>query len=143
MTKIRLGTDDIKYITLFESLTGATVKDCVQQEFAMGFLIKKGEMGLAIGKGGSNVEKVKNMVGKSVVLIEFDSNEQNFIKNLFQPVKIKEVRFNNKKNEKTAIIAVSKRDRSKVIGHNGARIHIAKQLAKRHFMIDDISVQST
>ncbi|MFH0859608.1 MAG: NusA-like transcription termination signal-binding factor [Candidatus Altiarchaeota archaeon] len=141
--KIRLGTEDIKYMRLFESLTGATVKDFVKEEGAVGFLIKKGDMGLAIGKGGANVEKMRNLVGKSIWIVEFDTDERNFVRNLFQPVKIKDVRFNNTKNEKTAIVEVSNSDKRKVIGHNGSRIHIARQLAKRHFMINNISIQST
>ena len=48
MGKIRLKPDEIKYITLFETLTGASIKDCVPQEGVMGFLVKKGDMGLKI-----------------------------------------------------------------------------------------------
>ncbi len=128
-------------MTLFESLTGAVVKDCVQQETAMGFLIKSGDMGLAIGKGGSNIEKVKNIMGKSVWVVEYSEDIENFIKNLFHPVRVKRVRMNSKGDEQTVIIEVSKKDRRKVVGHEGARINIAKQLAKRHFNIDNINIQ--
>lgn len=141
MTKIRLTSDEIKYMILFESLTGATVKDCVRGTNAMGFVIKKGDMGLAIGRGGANIEKVRDVIGKSVWVVEFSDDVENFIKNLFQPIKVKRVRINNKENKRTAIIEVARRDKRNVVGHEGNRINIAKQLAKRHTNIDDINIQ--
>ena len=140
MGKIRLNSEEIKYITLFETLTGAVVKDCVSVQDMMEFLIKKGDMGLAIGKNGSNIEKVRDALGKSVVVMEFSDNTENFIKNLFHPTRIKKVRINGGDNDKIVDIEVNKPDRKKVIGHNGVRIKIAKKLAKRHYNIGNINV---
>lgn len=143
MGKIRLKTDEIKYMTLFETLTGATIKDCIQEENAMGFLVKKGDMGLAIGKKGSNIERVKKAIGKGIWIMEFSDDLNEFIKNLFQPIKIKQVRIHDTGNEKIVLIDVNKWDRKKVIGHNGNRIKIAKKLAERHFAINDIKIKAT
>ena len=139
-SKIRLGSDEIKYITLFESLTRATVIDCVQEDNALGFLVKKGDMGRAIGKKGSNIEKVRKTVGKSVLVIESDENQREFIKKLFEPAEISNIQFKENGDGKNVIIEVRKIDKRKVIGDEGRRIKIAKQLAKRHCMVDDISV---
>ncbi len=141
MEKIRLGSDEIRYITLFETLTGAIVKDCVKEDDTMGFLVDGGGMGLAIGKGGANIEKVRKIIGKGVWVMEFSSDPPNFIKNLFRPINIKEVRIQTVNNEKTAIIWVGRDDRRRVIGHEGSRIKIAKKLAKRHCGIDDIKIK--
>lgn len=50
MSKIRLGTDEIQLMNLFERITGAKVKDMVQDEGVICFLVGKEDMGLAIGK---------------------------------------------------------------------------------------------
>ncbi len=141
MGKIRLSNEEIKYITLFETLTGATVKDCIRMQNVMAFLIKKGNMGLAIGRNGSNIEKVRKVTGKSIIVMEFSDNIEKFIENLFHPVKIKEVVIKKEGNGKVADIKVRKLDRKKIIGHNGMRIKIAKKLAKRHYNIDNINVK--
>ena len=141
MSKIRLNNDEIKYITLFETLTGAVVKDCVEIDNVMAFLIKKGNMGLAIGKNGSNIGKVRKTLSKSILVMEFSENMEKFIKNLFHPVNVKNVKIKGEKNEKMADIEVKKQDRKKVIGPNGVRIKIAKKLAKRHYGIDNINVK--
>ncbi len=140
MGKIRLSNEEIKYITLFETLTGAIVKDCVSVQNMMAFLIKKGDMGLAIGKNGSNIGKVRNAIGKSVIVMEFSDNIENFIKNLFHPVRIKKVEISKEDEERIVNVEVNKPDRKKVIGHDGVRIKIAKKLAKRHYNIDNINV---
>lgn len=140
-SRIRLGSSEIKYMTLFESVTGATVKDCVLEENALGFLVKKGDMGLAIGKKGANIGKVRDIVGKSIWVMEFNENREEFIKKLFDPVKVRQIRFKGPETEKNAVIQIEKKDRKKVIGPEGSRIKIARQFAQRHHLIDDISVQ--
>jgi N utilization substance protein A len=141
MGKIRLGSDDIKYITLFETLTGARVKDCIQVENAMGFLVDKGDMGLAIGKNGASIEKVRTALGKGVFVAEFADDASDFVKNMFSPVKIKHVRIRETAEEKVADIDVARNDRKRVIGQEGIRIKIAKELSKRHYNIDNINIK--
>lgn len=139
--KIKLGAEEIKSMTLFESLTGARVKDCVQEEDGVGFLIEQGDMGLAIGKKGSNIIKVRKILGKAIYLTEFFENEDKFIKKLFQPIDVKNATIYDVKNEKVGIIEVTKRDNSKVIGQGGKRIKIARTLAQRHFGINNIKIK--
>ena len=56
---IKLSANEIRYIALFESMTGAMVKDCIidDEHGKVTFVVKNGDMGLAIGKGGSSVSK--------------------------------------------------------------------------------------
>lgn len=143
MARIRLNTEEIKHMNLFESMTGATIKDCItDEEGTMGFLIKKGEMGLAIGKGGINIERFKKAVNKEVWVMEFSEDPEEFIRNLFTPTKIRSVRIDNIGNKKTATIEVSKKDTRKIIGLNGNKIKTAKKLAERHLGVEDIKIKS-
>ena len=48
---VRLSAESIRYLTLFESITGASIKDCIVQDDKIIFVVKKGDMGIAIGKG--------------------------------------------------------------------------------------------
>lgn len=142
--RIKLGAKEIKHMTLFETLSGAKVKDCVQEQNTLGFLVERGDMGLAIGKNGVNILKIRNVMGKGIILMEFFSEDDKFIKNLFQPVEVRNVRVyedSREDKEKIAVLEVSKRERSRVIGSNGVRIKIARKLAKRHFGINDIKVR--
>ncbi len=61
MSKVKLTSEGMRYIALLESLTGAVTRDCVIDEdnTRVIFVIKKGEMGIAIGKKGCNINRVK------------------------------------------------------------------------------------
>jgi len=139
--KVRLNIDEIRNITLFESLTGAGALDCINEEDRIAYLVKKGEMGLAIGREGINIKRVKNSVGKDVWIVETADNAVNFIKNMFLPVKVRQIRINTVNNENTAIVEISKKDKKTVLGENKKILNIAKEFSKRHYQISDITVK--
>ncbi len=142
MGRIRINSEELKYMTLFEGMTGATIKDCIQEDESVAYVVKKGDMGLAIGKAGSNIERIKRALGKDVWVTEFSDDQNEFVKNLFSPTRIRQIRVSNSENDKIITLEVSKKDTKKVIGHNGTRIRMAKKLAERHFSIDDIKIKS-
>lgn len=145
MARIRLSTEEIKYMALFESMTGATTKDCIQTEDSIGFLVKKGDMGLAIGKKGSNIERVKKAINKNAWVMEFSEDIQEFAESLFQPARIRNMRVNKSPvndSGKTLTLEVNKNEYKKIIGPGGSRIRLAKKLMDRHFDISDIKVKS-
>ena len=137
---VKLSEESIRYLTLFESLTGASVKDCIVQDDKVIFVVKKGDMGLAIGKGGINVERAREIIGKKIELIEHSDNPEEFIANIFKPIKVS-VKIIEKGDKKIAIVSVNPQYKGLVIGKGGKNINKAKELAKRHHDIDNIFVK--
>ncbi|TMI27099.1 NusA-like transcription termination signal-binding factor [Candidatus Bathyarchaeota archaeon] len=71
--KIKLTSEEMKYMALFESITGATTQDCVIDE-KLGriiFVAKQGDMGLAIGKGGKNINTLRRMTSRQIEVVEY------------------------------------------------------------------------
>ncbi len=139
-----MDTEGIRYIGIFESLTGAGVKDCVVDNDAnkVILVVKKGDMGLAIGKGGSNITKVKNMVRKDIEVVEHSTDAKEFIENLFRPAEIKSVELLTDDNGKScAYVAVLTKQKGIAIGKNGERIKKVKLLVKRNLGIDDVVIK--
>jgi len=127
----------MKCIALFESLTGVVVKDCLISEGSMAFVVKEGQMGRAIGKGGESINRVrKAFAGKGVFVFESAKEERAFVENLFRPAKIKDLNFREKDNARVAVVSVDSADRGIVIGREGERIKMARLLLLRHFNID-------
>ena len=139
-----MDTEGIRYIGIFESLTGAGVKDCVVNSEAnkVILVVKKGDMGLAIGKGGSNITKVKNMVKKDIEVVEHSTDAKEFIENLFRPAEIKSVELLTDDDGKScAYVAVLTKQKGIAIGKNGERIKKVKLLVKRNLGIDDVVIK--
>ena len=92
---IKFTTNEIRYIGLFETITSATVKDCIidEEHDKVTFLVKKGDMGLAIGKRGSTIAKMQNKVDKSIEIIEHSDDPGEFIKNLLSVAKVNSIEF--------------------------------------------------
>jgi N utilization substance protein A len=70
MTEVKLTTEGIRYIALFESLTRAVARDCYidDENDRVIFVVKEGDMGLAIGKNGNNINRVKRLSSSQMTL---------------------------------------------------------------------------
>jgi transcription termination/antitermination protein NusA len=141
---IKFTTNEIRYIALFESMTGATVKDCLvdEENGKLTFLVKNGDMGLAIGKRGSTVSKVQKTVDKGVEVIEHSDDQVEFLSNLMSPAKLRSIRVLQKENgEKIATIEADSRNKRTAIGKGGQNIERARILAKRQHNISNIVIK--
>ncbi len=134
----KLSADEIGYISLFEKITGAFIKDCMtlEQMNKIVFVVKKGDMGLAIGKKGINIQKVRQVIGKKVEVYEYSDDPVEFVKNLFHPLRVKNVFLIENREKK--IVHVDIDDRDKAMAHGKNNMMKVKMLAKRHHKISNI-----
>jgi N utilization substance protein A len=133
----------MRCIALFESITGANVKDCIIDEELnrIIFIVKQGEMGLAIGKGGKNIHLLEKMTDKKHEIIEYSENPVKFIKNALKPARVKEIRITKRPDgKKIAVVSVNLRDKGIAIGRNGIKAERTRFLAKRYFQIQNVSI---
>ncbi len=141
MGEIRLSTEGIRYIALFESVTGATVKDCIVEEDRIIYVVKAGDMGAAIGRNGDHIHRIKNTVDKHVELVEYSDDPVIFIKNAFGPVTVKTVNITTKNDRRLAYVEVSNKEKGLAIGREGKNIEKVKMVAQRHHDINDVILQ--
>ena len=138
---IKFNSNEIRYIALFESMTGAMVKDCLVDEdhSKVTYVVKNGDMGLAIGKGGSTVNKVKRAVDKGVEIVEHSDDPTVFIKNLLAPAQLKSIKVLKKESGETiATVTADNTNKRIAIGKDGVNIERAKLLANRQHNISNI-----
>jgi N utilization substance protein A len=140
---IKFTNREMRFIALFESMTGATVRDCiVDEDFdRLIFIIKEGDVGMAIGKNGKNILTLERMTGKKHEIIEFSEDPSQFIKNALKPAKLKEIRISERPDGKTiAVVSVDPHDKGIAIGKNGKNAERIRFLAKRYFQINNVSI---
>lgn len=141
--KIKLTSEEMKYMALFESTTGATVQDCVIDEklSRIIFVAKQGDMGLAIGKGGKNINTLRRMTSRQIEVVEYADTPEQLIRNSLSPARIKEIRVTERPDKKIVVVEVDAQDKAIAIGKNGRTIDKTRLLVKRYFDIDHVVVQ--
>ena len=98
MTEIKLTSDELRLMSLFQSITSATTRDCIVDDKMdrVIFVVNKGQMGLAIGKGGSTIKQLQNMVARKIELVEFSDDAVEFIRNMLNADMINDVRLSER-----------------------------------------------
>ncbi len=132
----KLSAEEIGYMNLFEEMTKAKVIDCILKDNDITFIVDKGNIGLAIGKKGVIVERVKNKMGKEIHVYEYSPDPKQFVKNLLFPIKVNEVTIEDNK----MIIKVNPEEKKRAIGRDGKKIRNVKEIMERHFGITEIKV---
>ena len=141
MGEIRLTAESIQYIALFENMTRAKILDCIPEEERLVYVVKQGDMGLAIGKSGENINRVKKALDKPIELVEYSEDPVTFLKNAFGPVSLNSVNIMNKNGKRLAYVEVPNKEKGLAIGRNGKNIEKVKMLARRHHDIEDVFLQ--
>ena len=134
---LKFDTSTMQYITLFENLTKARVKDCLGLEEKIVFIVNKGQLGLAIGKNSVNLKKLKFVLKKNIDIIEYSDDVVVFIKNIFHNYKVINVVIENN----NATVIVEPKDKGKAIGKNGRNLRAAREIAHRHYGIQSMVVR--
>jgi len=143
--EIKLTTDQMRLMSLFQNVTGATARDCVEDEKQnrIIFVVNSGKMGLAIGKGGSHIKSLQNIIKKNVELVEFHEDPTTFLKNMLNSKLVSEVKLTKKDDGSLqAIVIVDPRKKGIVVGREGRNAEKARLLAKRYFNISRVLINS-
>ena len=136
MNRVKYDSDLMKLMTLFESISGAKVKDAIANG-KVTFVIEENDMGKAIGKNGVNIKKMEHMLKKKVKLVEFSSDVVQFVRNVIHPIEAQNVEYND------GIITISGKDtsaKSMIIGREHQNLNHTADLVKRYFDIKEIKV---
>jgi N utilization substance protein A len=139
--RVTLSDEARQLIALFEDETDVAARDCLVDETfdRLVFVVPSGQMGQAIGPGGRVVRRVEERVGRSVELVEDADTAADFVANALSPAAVYNVTVSE--NDSTVAYAeVASEDRGVAIGTDGKTIHRARELAKRHFDVDDVQL---
>ena len=135
----------MRLISLFQNVTKATARDCLDDEKQnrIIFVVNEGKMGLAIGKGGSNIKSLQNILKRNVELVEHFDDPAKFLKNILNPKFVHEVKIDTKADGSShAIVIVDHGKKGLVVGREGRNAEKARLFAKRYFNISNVLINS-
>jgi len=137
MSRLVLDSQAIKLINLFQTLTRANIKDCINQANKIIFVVQPGEIAKAIGSKGINVKNLERALKKRVKITEFSQDCKTFISNLIHPLKVSDI------EEKEGIFTLKSEDsktRGALIGKVGSNLRDLEEVIKRYFDIKKLRV---
>ena len=142
---IKLTMDQMRKISLFQNITKVTPRDCLDDEKQdrLIFVVNEGKMGLAIGKNGSNIKSLQNLLKRNIELVEYYDDPIKFLKNLLNAKLINEIKINTRADgSPQAIVLVNPNNKGLVVGRAGRNAEKARLLAKRYFAIPSVVINN-
>jgi N utilization substance protein A len=141
MSEIMISKEAMQYIHMAGNLLKIDILDCIVSDDRLVFIVRKGQLGIAIGSKGKNLEKLRKLFKKNIKFVESDSDTKKFIHNLCKPYTVKDISVDGEGSGAVVKIQVDPADKSKLIGRGGSNIEIIRQLAQRHHSVKDVQIK--
>jgi NusA-like KH domain protein len=130
---VELTGDDLNIFSNFERITRVMPSDYLATETSVIFLVSQDSLGKAIGKQATNIEKLKAVFRKRVIIVADSSDVEGFVRNFFGNITIHSVEIRDVMGEQAIMLTIDEKDRGIAIGRDGERIKAAKAFLKKKF----------
>lgn len=127
----------LKTMLLFEQLTKAKLKDCVEFKDHLVFIVRKGDMAKALGKRKEKAKQLQEKLNRNIKIVEFDPTVDGFIKNLIKPLKITSIENDG---EIVTIKGVDKKTNGLIIGARAQNLRAYEKIVQKYFDVKEIKV---
>lgn len=138
---IVLTEDSLRYIALFQQITHTNAIDCMCAYDKLVFVVEKGQGNVAVGKKGDHVIKLSELTGKSIQVVEYSDDPQQFVMNVFHIYGPQKVVIEQRGDITHATVTVDPKLKGRAIGKNGKNLRIARDIVNRHHDIQSLSVE--
>ncbi len=143
MPEIKLTSDQLGLFSIFQNMSGATVRDCIIDEKGgrLIFIVNKGQMGLAIGKNGATIQNIERVLKKPVEVVEWSEDPSEMIRNALDPRAVQDVRITDRLDgSKSMTVVVDPRRKGAVLGRGGKNAEKVRLIAKKYFNITNVQI---
>ena len=137
---MRLTSDEIFYLNTLNSVSGANARDCVLQGNVIAFLVKKDDLGRAIGKNAECVKALGKRIGRNVEILEYCDGAPEFIKKALYNIKVNEIKISEKNGKNYALLSLDGENKRK-LQNASSRMKRIRALAQRDYKIEGIKIR--
>lgn len=141
--RITLTDEAQRYARRFAEVTDVTPLDLLvletdeELDTRLAVVVPAGRKGEAVGPQGATVERAERVLEARIDLIEHAESPAEFVANALAPAAVRDVTVSEMG---IAFAEVLEADRGVAIGTDGENIAVARELAARHFEIDDVQL---
>lgn len=137
---MKLTSDEIFFINELYRISGAHAKDCLIKESVVSFLVKKKDVGKAIGKNASNIKSLAFKTKKRIEIMEYANDVIPFLKKSFYKIKTKDISKAESNGKTTVLVSLDSENKRKLLSNTG-RLKRIKEFAERNYKVDDIKIR--
>jgi len=143
MSEDRITVEEFKYMSIFSEVTGATVYRCLidGESGRLYFLVKRGELGKAVGRNGRNVKILSEIFKRPIEVFEYSEDLTEMVKNLFPGVEILSVDVTERGEDKIVVVSVKEEDKGRAIGRDGRNAKRARLILGRLFGVSRLVIR--
>lgn len=143
MGEITLDTRSLDLIQLFESSIGLSVKDVMETDDVVFFILEKGATYKLFTSDDKKkaLEKIKESLKKRVNILDFSSDPEQFFRNLFYRYKVSSLNITAGESGYVINVKVDPNYKASAIGKEARNLKTALLLAKRHFTIARLYIE--
>lgn len=129
----------MRYINLFEKVSGVSTTDCFNYNNTLHFAVPKSKFQRALGARGSNVKKLSEILRRKIKIIEMPATNlgiKKFVLDLIDPIEVNSVELRD--NE--LFISAAMQGRAMLIGRDRIREKELKEILNKSFGIQGVKI---
>ncbi len=131
--KLRIDNDTFRYLNAFATLTGVAALDCFEENGEVVYVVEPGKIGIAVGRKGSNIRKVEELLKKKITLVEYSPDPIIFVRNILFPIRPRQVYIATKSDGRKVVTIVLDRKARRALTANGKKLYnLLLKLMSRH-----------
>ncbi len=140
MVGMKLTHGQILYIKALQSIANVRAVDCMANEHTITYLVRPAQMGLAIGKNGETVKKIREKIGKNVEVFEYAKQPEDFLKRAFRNVSFGEVSIVSKGKKKEITLVLDSTNKRKLL-QNPGRLKKVREIANKTYDVESVRIK--
>lgn len=138
----KITVEEMRYISTIQDLTGATVYRCISNgNNGIICVVKKGDAGKVIGRKGQKIKVLRDLLKKSIDVVEYSEDLTEMIQNLFPNVKIERVDIVGGRDSTLVILRVPEEDKGRAIGRGGRIVNRARLVLREMFGVSNVVIR--
>lgn len=136
-----IGFKERRYIEELRILTKSIAIDCIVDDGfdRIIYVVKKGDMGLAIGKNGENIRRMQKVLGKRIEMVEEGDSLFEFIRNSLRPIEVLKI-IDDPESGNIRVLIKKKRDLGIAIGKGGSNAEKIRLLCRRMYNAEVVDI---
>lgn len=128
--RLKLDQETLGLSSLIEGMLQVKVMDCFMEDDMIYVVVPAGELGRAIGKGGSTLHRLQERLQKRVKLIEYRDNLLEFVRNAIYPLQVEEML---PQEGRLVLRDHSSKTKGLLIGRGGRNLLVINRAVQRFF----------